>query len=73
MGVYMGRLILFQATPLTNGLASGGLLVVEPYRRDAGRVWLSGGQLGYPVNTLLQTFVPSLRIVRYEEVLHFPD
>jgi SAM-dependent methyltransferase len=73
VGVYMGRLILFQAAALTQGLASGGLLVVEHYRRDVGRVSLSGGQLGYPVNALLETFVPSLRIVRYEEVLDFPD
>ena len=73
VGVYMGRLILFQASRLTQGLAPGGLLVVEHYRRDVGRVSLSGGRLGYPVNALLQTFVPSLRIVRYEEVLDFPD
>lgn len=73
VGLYMGRLILFQAAPLTEGLDSGGLLVVEHFRRDAGKVSLSGGQLGYPVNALLQTFVPSLRIVRYEEALDFPD
>jgi len=73
VGVYMGRLILFQASRLIQALAPGGLLVVEHYRRDVGRVSLSGGQLGYPVNALLQTFVPSLRIVRYEEVLDFPD
>ncbi len=73
VGLYMGRLILFQASPLTSGLASGGLLVVEHFRRDIGRVSLSGGQLGYPVNALLQTFVPSLRIVHYEEVQDFPD
>jgi len=73
VGVYMGRLILFQAAALTQGLTSGGLLVVEHYRRDVGRVSLSGGQLGYPVNALLETFVPSLRIVRYGEVLDFPD
>jgi len=73
VGVYMGRWILFQAAALTQGLASGGLLVVEHYRRDVGRVSLSGGRLGYPVNALLGTFVPTLRIVRYEEVLDFPD
>lgn len=73
VGVYMGRLILFQSAALTQGLGSGGLLVVEHYRRDVGRVSLSGGQLGYPVNALLETFVTSLRIVRYEEVADFPD
>jgi len=73
VGLYMGRLILFQAAALTQGLASDGLLVVEHFRRDVGRVSLSGGQLGYPVNALLETFVPSLHIVRYEEVLDFPD
>ncbi len=73
IGLYMGRSILFQASALTAGLASAGLLVVEHFRRDAGRVSLSGGQLGYPVNALLQTFVPSLRIVHYEEVQDFPD
>lgn len=73
VGVYMGRLILFQAGRLTKGLASGGLLVVEHFRRDVDRISLSGGRLGYPVNALLETFVPALRIVRYEEVLDFPD
>jgi len=73
VGVYMGRLILLLANQLTQGLASRGQLVVEHFRRDVGRVSLSGGQLGYPVNALLETFVPSLRIVRYEEVLDFPD
>jgi SAM-dependent methyltransferase len=73
VGVYVGREILFQASHLTSGLTSGGLLVVEHYRRDVGRISLSGGRLGYPVNALLETFVPSLRIVRYEEVLDFPD
>lgn len=73
VGVYVGREILFQASHLTTGLNSGGMLVVEHYRRDVGRVSLSGCRLGYPVNALLETFVPSLRIVRYEEVLDFPD
>jgi SAM-dependent methyltransferase len=73
IGVYVGREILFQASHLTKGLASGGLLVVEHYRRDVDRSSLSGGSLGYPVNALLETFVPTLRIVRYEEVLDFPD
>jgi SAM-dependent methyltransferase len=73
VGVYVGREILFQASHLTDGLASGGLLVVEHYRRDVGRTSVSGGRLGYPINALLETFVPSLRIVRYEEVLDFPD
>ena len=73
VGVYMGRLILFQGDRLTQGLASGGVLVVEHFRRDVGRVSLSGGRLGYPANALLETFVPFLHIVRYEEVLDFPD
>jgi len=73
VGVYVGREILFQASHLTDGLASGGLLVVEHYRRDVARTSVSGGRLGYPINALLETFVPSLRIVRYEEVLDFPD
>jgi SAM-dependent methyltransferase len=73
VGVYMGRLILLEASHLTRGLTSEGLMVVEHFRRDVGRLSLSDGQLGYPVNALLETFVPSLRIVRYEEVLDFPD
>ena len=73
VGLYVGREILFQASHLTDGLTSGGLLVVEHYRRDVGRISVSGGRLGYPINALLETFVPSLRIVRYEEVLDFPD
>ena len=43
------------------------------FRRDVGKVPLSGSQLGYLVNALLQTFDPSLCIVRYEEVQDFPD
>ncbi len=73
VGTYMGRLILFQAPELTRGLEPGGSLVFEHYRRDVNRVSLSGGRLGYPVIALLETFVPALRIVRYEEVLDFPD
>ena len=73
VGTYMGRLILFAAPQLTKGLGPEGLLVIEHYRRDVNRVSLSGGSLGYPVNALLETFVPALRIVRYEEVLDFPD
>jgi SAM-dependent methyltransferase len=73
VGVYMGRLVILQAPSLTAGLASGGQLVVEHFRRDVHRRSISGGQLGYPVNALLETFVPSLRIIRYEEVRDFPD
>ena len=73
VGVYVGerfcsKLLISRADSLPEGL-----LVVEHYRRDVGRISLSGGRLGYPVNALLETFVPSLRIVRYEEVLDFPD
>jgi len=73
VGVYAGRLILLQASRLTQELTSGGQLLVEQYHRDIGRVSLSGGQLGYPVNALLETFIPALRIVQYKGVLHSPD
>jgi SAM-dependent methyltransferase len=73
IGMYMGRLILSRAPQVAEGLASGGLLAVEHYRRDINRNSLAGGRLGYPVNALLEAFAPQLRIVRYEEVLDFPD
>jgi SAM-dependent methyltransferase len=73
VGMYMGRLILSHAQRVSEGLVSGGLLAVEHYRRDIGRNSLAGGRLGYPVNALLEAFAPALRIVRYEEVLDFPD
>jgi SAM-dependent methyltransferase len=73
VAMYMGRLILSQAPELAEGLSSGGLLAVEHYRRDVNKHSLSGGRLGYPVNSLLEAFAPTLRIVRYEEVLDFPD
>lgn len=73
VGMYMGRLILSYAQQVSEGLVSGGLLAVEHYRRDVSRNSLAGGRLGYPVNALLEAFAPALRIVRYEEVLDFPD
>jgi SAM-dependent methyltransferase len=73
VGMYMGRLILSYADRVSEGLVSGGLLAVEHYRRDASRSSLAGGRLGYPVNALLEAFASALRIVRYEEVLDFPD
>ena len=73
VAMYMGRLILSQASKVSEGLGSGGLLAVEHYRRDVNKHSLSGGRLGYPVNSLLEAFTPTLRIVRYEEVLDFPD
>ncbi|HVN81084.1 MAG TPA: methyltransferase domain-containing protein [Terriglobia bacterium] len=71
--VYVGHLILLKASRLAQELTSGGQLLVEQYHRDIGRVSLSGGQLGYPVNALLETFIPALRIVQYKGVLHSPD
>lgn len=73
VAMYMGRLILSQASKVSEGLGTGGLLAVEHFRRDINKQSLSGGRLGYPVNSLLEVFAPTLRIVRYEEVLDFPD
>jgi hypothetical protein len=73
VAMYMGRLVLFQAAKLSEGLGTGGLFVVEHYRRDGNRRSLSGGRLGYPSNSLLEVFAPTLRILRYEEVSDFPD
>ena len=55
------------------GPSPGGLLAVEHFRRDINRNSLDGGRLGYPANALLEAFASALRIVRYEEVLDFPD
>jgi len=51
----------------------GGFLAIENYHRDINRNAWTGGKIGYPANILLETYVPLLRIVRYEEVLDFPD
>jgi SAM-dependent methyltransferase len=72
-GIYMGGLILTHAKHIAAGLKSGGFLVVENFHRDINVNALAGGKLGYPVNALLETFVPLLRIVQYEEVFDFPD
>ncbi|MGE3737207.1 MAG: class I SAM-dependent methyltransferase [Blastocatellales bacterium] len=73
VGVYMGDLITSLAARLVEGLRPGGLLVVENFHRDINVKAITGGTLGYAVNALLEAFVPSLRIVRYEEVLDFAD
>jgi len=73
LGIYMGNLILSHAKRIAGALRSGGLLVVENFHQDINVTALTGGRLGYPVNSLLETFVPLLRILRYEEVLDFPD
>ena len=72
-GIYMGALILSNAKRIADALRPGGLLVVENFHQDINRTALTGGMLGYPPNVLLETFVPLLRIVRYEEVMDFPD
>ena len=72
-GIYMGGLMLTEARRIGDGLRPGGLLVIENYHRDINRNALTGGKIGYPVNILLETYVPLLRIVHYEEVLDFPD
>jgi len=73
LGIYMGGLVLTHAKRIADALRPGGVLVVENFHQDINRTALTGGMLGYPANVLLETFVPLLRIVRYEEVLDFPD
>ena len=73
LGIYMGTLVLTNARRIADALSPGGLLVVENFHRDINKTALTGGMLGYPANVLLETFVPLLRIVRYEEVTDFPD
>jgi len=73
VGVYMGDLVIEQAARIVEGLRPGGLLVVENYHRDGDANAITGGKIGYPVNALLETFMPGLRIVRYEEVSDFSD
>lgn len=73
-GIYMGDLIVSQATRLVAGLRPGGLLVVENFSRDsnlAARV--GGGALGYTANQLLTLFAPSLRIRRYDDTVAVAD
>jgi len=73
LGIYMGGLVLTNARRIADALRPGGLLVVENFLADINKTALTGGMLGYPANILLETFVPLLRIVRYEEVTDFPD
>ena len=73
VAMYMGRLVFFQSAKIWDGLSTGGLFAVEHYRRDVNRRSLSGGKLGYPSNSLLEAFAPTLRIIRYEEASDFPD
>jgi SAM-dependent methyltransferase len=73
VGMYVGRLLILQAPKISDGLSSKGLFAVEHYHRDINRGSVAGGRLGYPVNALMEAFVPALRIVRYEEVVDFPD
>ena len=73
LGIYMGGLVLTNAKRIADALRPGGVLVVENFHQDINRTALTGGMLGYPANVLLETFVPLLRIVRYEEVFDFPD
>jgi len=73
LGIYMGNLILTHAKRIAGALRPAGLLVVENFHQDINVTALTGGKLGYPANILLETFVPLLRILHYEEVLDFPD
>jgi SAM-dependent methyltransferase len=74
VGCYMGDLVISEAARLAGALKQNGVLVVENYHRDINRPAMVGGEpIGYPVNALLNTFAPLLRIVRYEEVKDFPD
>ena len=73
LGIYMGGLVLTNARRIADALRPGGLLVVENFLADINKTALTGGMLGYYANVLLETFVPLLRIVRYEEVTDFPD
>jgi len=73
VGVYVGGLILSQAQRIADSLRPGGLLVAENFHEDVHVSALSGGRIGYPVNALLETFAPWMRIVRYEEIRDFPD
>jgi len=72
-GIYMGDLILTHAKRIAEGLRQGGILVAENFHQDINVIALTGGKLGYPVNALIETFAPLLRIVHYEETLDFPD
>lgn len=72
-GIYMGGLILTNAKRIAEGMRQGGVLVVENFHQDINVDALAGGKLGYPVNALLETFMPLLRIMHYEEVSDFPD
>ena len=73
VGVYMGGMITTPAARIAASLRAGGNLVVENFHIDIHQKGLTGDPIGYRVNQLLNAYLPSLRIVRYEEVLDFPD
>ncbi len=73
LGIYMGGLITSHAKRIAAALRPGGHLVVENYHADLNRKGITGDQLGYRVNALLEVFAPLLRIVQYEEFRDFPD
>jgi SAM-dependent methyltransferase len=72
-GIYMGDLIPAHAKRIAASLRPGGHLIVENYHADLNRKGITGDPLGYPVNALLEVFVPLLRIIQYEEFRDFPD
>ena len=57
VGVYMGRLILFQSAALTSGSLPEDCWWWSITAAMSGEFHFRG-QLGYPVNALLETFVP---------------
>ena len=73
VGMYMHGLLLAHSAKIAQAVKPGGLFVVEGFHRDIGRQALTGGRIGYEPNVLLQSFLPLLRIVRYEEVSGEPD
>jgi 2-polyprenyl-3-methyl-5-hydroxy-6-metoxy-1,4-benzoquinol methylase len=45
VAMYLGRIVISEATRVSEALSPGGLLAVEHYRRDVHRASLSGGRL----------------------------
>lgn len=72
-GVYMGDLMISEASRLVTGLKPGGLLVIENFARDVNQpARVGGAPLGYAVNQLLSVY-STLRVRRYEDTVGVAD
>lgn len=72
-GIYMGDLMIYEASRLISGLKPGGLLVIENFARDINQpARVGGAPLGYTANQILAVY-SALRVRRYEDTVGVAD